>query len=252
MEVRDAEARADRVRSELQALETEPPTALDPEYERLEAALADRAHELTTLRGELERRATLVRDLVEELREAGEAKPAPAAKDPRLDEAIQRAVASEAERVELRFRLDEVRGELAMLEGRTGAVREQDQRDVAAYEGRVRGLAARLAEAEERQELTQARLTLAEDDRKSLELRNTELLRELSETRDQLALEMARVRAVEADRAAGETSDAPYGAAADADAAAEREGQLLGALVRAREEAAEARESAEVRGPGPP
>jgi chromosome segregation ATPase len=220
------------------------------EYAALESALYERGRELNELRLEVERRGTLVRDLVEELRELERAgvtplavaptAPPPAVPGPdvrgelkalhaQLDRAVARAVDAEAQKAELGFRLDEVRGELAMAERRFAQELEEMRRLEAALRGTVRGLNARLGEVIELHQLTQARLALAEDDRAAAEARNRRLVRELAEAREQLELEIAR----------GQVTDAARSEAPVDEASAAREGRLMGALARAREQAAE-------------
>lgn len=256
---RDAqEARARDLEKQIEALSQR--ESFDEEYARLESALHDGGKELTELRAEVERRGTLVRDLVEELREArdGRAKPEVAASvastlewtpeqlqralHGQLDEAVQRAVAAEAEKAELSFRLDEVRGELAMAERRTEIELEEMRRVEAALRGTVRGLNARLAEVIELHQLTQARLALIDDDRAAAEARSQRLVRELAEVREQLELELARASVTQSAETRGVSAELDAELARlrvfEARASA-REGELLGELMRAREEAAE-------------
>lgn len=254
---RDAlDARVRGLESQIEALSER--EADGEEYARLEAALQERGHELTELRVEVERRGTLVRDLVEELRESRRAAPSEPAPSPalastlefspaqlqqvlhaQLDEAVQRVVAAEAEKAELSFRLDEVRGELAMAERRFAGELEELRRVEAALRGTVRGLNARLAEVIELHQLTQARLALADDDRAAAEARSQRLARELAEVREHVELEIARARVSQAaeESAAGDGAGAEL--RAERERAAAREGELLGALARARDEAAE-------------
>ncbi|HJL16648.1 MAG TPA: hypothetical protein RMH99_13380, partial [Sandaracinaceae bacterium LLY-WYZ-13_1] len=157
-------------------------------------------------------------------------------------EAVERAVTAEADKAELAFKLDEVRGALAVAERSADQRLEELSRLEAALRGTVRGLNARLAEVTELYQLAQARLALSEDDRRGLEATNHELTRELAEAREQLELEMARARV---------TAEARPTMPAPADdeelrrlravegTAAQREGELLGALMQCREEGAE-------------
>lgn len=260
----EREAFEGRVRSlEAELAEAMRIERIDEEYAKLEEALHERGRELTELRAEVERRGTLVRDLVEELRElqgraaalpstevetpavapAGEPtlEEAQRALRAQLDAAVERAVAAEAEKAQLAFQLDEVRGELALAERRASQELEELRRADAELRGTVRGLNARVAELAELHDLTQARLALAEDDRAAAEARNRRLLRELAEAREQLELEIARARVAESAREGGVSVDADELARlrAVAQAAAEREGRLLGELVKCREELAE-------------
>jgi chromosome segregation ATPase len=238
---REAEASASRQRLEQSAHELREQIetlrrveSVDGEYAALEASLAERGHELTELRAEVERRGTLVRDLVEELRAtraAGTGSSLPPsmprergagdrALHAQLDAAVERAVAAEAERAQLSFRLDEIRGELAIAENRFKQELEGQDRLEAALRGTVRGLNARLAEVIELHQLTQARLALAEDDRNAAEARASRLARELEMARDHVELEMARQRVVDAARAedGGEGQAEPSQASGDLEA----------------------------------
>ncbi len=288
---RDAlEETAEELRAEIDALSNEPPIDEPPvdeppvdeppveEYARMETALQRCGQELSEARLEVERRGTLVRDLVEELREIrggapgiepsakpAEPEPAPRPSAPapssapaapgkvELDDAAERALRAEADKADLSFRLDEVRGELAMAERRCAQELEEMQRLEAALRGTVRGLNARLSEVIELHQQTQARLALAEDDRAAAEAQNRRLVRELAESREHLELEIARAE-VRGGAEAVEPSPVPVtdepAAAPVADeelsrlraieaSAAAREGALLGALMQAREEAAE-------------
>ncbi|HBQ12474.1 MAG TPA: hypothetical protein DEF51_15430, partial [Myxococcales bacterium] len=239
---REAETRGrvDELRAEAESLSKQlaRPVAEDSgddEYVRLETALHERGQELTQARAEIERRGVLVRDLVEEMRTlrkhgsvypgAGGSEPPPgglggfgvrttmeihpdamhAALHGQVADAVERAVAAEAERTALQFRLDEVRGELAVAENRAAQETDERGRIEAALRGTVRGLNARLAEVTEMYQLTQARLALCEEDRSSAERRAHERERQMAELREQLELEMARYRVRESadDRADG-------------------------------------------------
>lgn len=224
------------------------------EYVALEAALHERGREIVELRQEVERRGTLVRDLVEQLRELELARGAvsalaptapPPALDPdaaarvsllhaQLDHALGRAMDAEAQKSELTFRLDEVRGELAMSERRFEQDLEEMRRLEAALRGTVRGLNARLGEVIELHQLTQARLALAEDDRAAGEARSRRLVRELAEAREQVELEIARNRAAEAAWADDRPEEEPPRESSGA-----REAELLDALGQARDRAAQ-------------
>lgn len=223
------------------------------EYARLEASLRNRGRELADLRAELERRATLVRDLVEELREARDAAAAPraaarpvaggdGAEDRRLLEAQERAAEAEAEGARLRFALDELEGRLAVAEGRSAEDVADYHRTEAALRGTVRGLNARLGEVLELHQLAQARLTLAEDDRQTLEATNQALRREMAELRDQMELQLSRAQAMERD-AGGANAQLIRDIER---VAAEKEGKLIGALRNAQAEVETARRAREV------
>lgn len=224
----------------------------DAEYARLETALRECGRELTDARLELERRGTLVRDLVEELRESREAPAQPRASfrptDPAPpaapDDAVARAVSAEAEKAQLNFRLDEVRGELMVAERKAASELEELRRMEAALRGTVRGLNARLAEVTELYQQAQARLTLLEDDRRTAGSRTQELERQLSLVRERLEFEIARAHTKAQAEPDGDTVQMVSPVASTdisglANANAEREGKLMGQLIRAREEAAD-------------
>lgn len=278
---REAETRGrvDELRAEAESLSKQlaRPAAEDSgddEYVRLETALHERGQELTQARAEIERRGVLVRDLVEEMRTlrkhgsvypgAGGSEPPPgglggfgvrttmeihpdamhAALHGQVADAVERAVAAEAERTALQFRLDEVRGELAVAENRAAQETDERGRIEAALRGTVRGLNARLAEVTEMYQLTQARLALCEEDRSSAERRALERERQMAELREQLELEMARYRVRESadDRADGAgtvtAEDLLRLERVEREGAA-REGQLMGALLACQERHAE-------------
>lgn len=222
----------------------------EKEFAALEAALEARGQELIELKAEVERRGILARDLIEELREARgwvrtpESTPEPPPPDSdaergQLQAAVERAVAAETARAELSFQLDEVRGKLALLQQESSNELEALRRVEAELHGTVRGLRARLAELEEQHRLTQARLALLEDDRAAAEARNRRLTRELAEAREKIELGIVR------ERMASRSESAPVPKAAE-EAHAAREGQLLGALRRCREELADRCEAEEV------
>lgn len=257
-ELAAARAELDAQRAALEAARASAPAEDDEEYAALEASLEERGRELIELRAELARRGTLARDLIEELREARGAAPAvhalpiapvaferPTERAPELprvdtralDAAIERAMVAEAARTALEFRVDEISGQLALADRTASQEIERLKRVEAQLGGTIRGLHARVAELAEQHQLTQARLALAEDDRAAAEARNRRLVRELAEAREQVELEIARERMAAREQPAGADELARL-YALEASAAA-REGELLGALARAREEAAE-------------
>lgn len=239
-ETRSAALRTARVELErLRALPAAEPAT--DEYERLEQALAERAHVVGELGREVERRAVIIRDVVEELAEArrdlaiaGSAPAAAAAPGGGLQAAggspggngasagaqvhheldrlrnereasVERALGAEAARAEATFALDELRGRFAAVE------RERDARAraEAALEGAVRGLRARVAELGEARDGVEARLALARLDRAQTGERILELERALAEARDQFELELVRSRSLTSDpRRAGEAAGA--------------------------------------------
>ena len=195
-------------REEISAVEADAPVERaaggGEEYERLERALRDRGRELLDAQQELERRASLVRDLAEQVQEQREASAAaaPSASEshPALDEAMSRATEAEAHRAEAEFRVDELRGQLAHHEEHGDGVGTQ----MAGLEGTVRGLRARVAELDELYGQARARLELAEDDRTRESTRSADLERDLAEAREQVELEMVRARGAAAEVAESE------------------------------------------------
>jgi chromosome segregation ATPase len=200
-------------RKELSLLREPPP---DEDHARLESALAERARELIELRHEIERRGVLVRDLVEELTElrrtANEAGSSPPTSAPQgessaenwpemVARARERAVSAEAAVAETGFRLDQLRGELALCTKKRESEREDAAREIAFAQGTARGLASRLAEAEEMRRAAEGRLALADDDFAAARLRAAGLEREVEETRDQLKHALVRVHGAPSDDA---------------------------------------------------
>ncbi len=282
-EAREASARADGLRAELEeARAAAADVAPASEFIALEAAMLERARELTSLRGEVERRGTLVRDLVEELREARargaavtpsagvarEASDVEAALRRSLEQARRRAVEAEAASAELRFRLDESRGELALrtqqfevaraasMSERAALMSEREalmseraalmsEREAVTSEQAARGdldatmraWSAKVAESEEALRVTAARLALSDDALAAAVANALRLERALAEALEQVALSNAREGA--ADAAASREAPAPSAHAVDAsavEAAAEREA-LRAAAASAREQA---------------
>lgn len=202
----EARSRADGLARELEethgelaALRSAPESA-DTDYAQLETSLAERGRELIELRSEIERRGLLVRDLVEEvveLRAAGSLTPPPSggggtddAERAQLRDALaaarRRAVDAEAALAEAAFRLDQVRGELALCKRARESEGAQASGELALAQGTVRGLASRLAETEEVRRQAEARLALAQDDAVETRNRIRELEREIAEGHDQL------------------------------------------------------------------
>lgn len=224
----DAEADDDRESISVRAARDE----VDAMERRLRAA----AHEVTTLRTENERRGVLVRDLVEELRRGGiQASLAlpvmPGDTDAelgRIQEALRgaqrRAVEAEARRAELAFRVDELTADLASVGQAHEARTAKLQHDHAVAEGSVRGLMAKVGELSELKLVAESRLALVEDDVRRARDKSRDVERRLGELEEQL--ELARMQ-----RPAPRTESDPG-----------REGQLFGALLKAREELAELRD----------
>lgn len=155
---------------------------LASEVRGLEARLAAQGRELTELRIEAERRARLVRDLVEELARARTAAagvatgavPAAPVSEPVRSEPAQRRVAdAEAARAAAGFRADELQAELSVVRsqleaerGRVSALEEARRRDAAAASAATER-AAQAARAEGAAELARA---LGERERMAAEL----------------------------------------------------------------------------------
>ncbi|AKF06230.1 hypothetical protein [Sandaracinus amylolyticus] len=254
----EARARADALTQELEAAKGEIAAlakveTVDEDYARVEASLAERARELTDLRGEVERRGVLVRDLVEELVEAraqrGATGPTPpgggggrddAELRAALEAARRRAVDAEAAVVEAGYRLDQVRAELEQCRRARETEREQASRDIAFAQGTMRGLSSRLAETEELRRLAEARLALSQDDVASARLRTRELERDLENAREQVELAIVRAQgAPPSSPIAIEPGALDRLRELEAEAS-QREGRLYGALLKAREHAVEA------------
>jgi predicted nucleic acid-binding Zn-ribbon protein len=260
--LREADAewtRVEALRRELEeasrvATGSAPDAQLATDHLRLERALQEAGREVVSLQAEVDRRGILVRDLVEELREAqATAAPVPVAPaevgaplvDEALSEATERAAEAEAARAELQFRLDEVESELAIHRGRSAEAAASEEVDElrrleAALRGTVRGLNARLADVIELYQQSQARLVLAEDDVAARQARIEELQREVAETQDQLRMEIARGHTLE--REVGVSTTLP-GTGDGAQAAQERQrfearvAELVGESERLRGEA---------------
>jgi chromosome segregation ATPase len=257
----EARSEADRLRRELEAARGElaaqreeaEASPVEEDYARLETALAERGREVAELRAEVERRGVLVRDLVEELRELRERGGTVAcpggspsgggdgenerALRAALEAARRRAVEAEAALAEATFRLDEARTEVALCRRQREAERSTAQRELANLEKRARSLEARAAEADELRRRSEARLALALEEVSQAQARARTLERELEETR-------GRSRSgVEpsVSGAGGAVADLGLEARYQALVAesAEREGRLYGALMLARERAAE-------------
>ena len=204
-------------REELEKLRATP--APPPEdYGRLELSLRERGHEILELRAEIERRATLVRDLVEELRSQregqlvdetsgtvdaerrlAEAAARLAQVEAQLrslradrDAAVQRALRSDAERTEAGFRADEALGKLAEVAEQHGRAESERTGREAELSGFVRGLRARAAELEELRFQAEAQLALVRVDLDSARQGNLALERMVAELREQFELELVR------------------------------------------------------------
>jgi predicted nucleic acid-binding Zn-ribbon protein/SAM-dependent methyltransferase len=260
-------AEVDRHRSEIERLQAElieheipvvESTSEDDELGRLESSLREQGKRVRELELEVERRGSLVRDLVEELGRLEAAGPPERATPERaapieapmperaiaeavtippfgkvqeataLDYALERAVAAEAARAAAEFEVDEVRGRLLEVErsfhdgGRSEAERE----------GRERGYRARIVELEELRELAEGRLALLQFDLEQSERRERRLHRDIAEAKEQFELELARSHSIANEASARGTIDD-----LEADrAAARRLGTLSGQLVACREE----------------
>ncbi len=261
--IRELEGELARAAQIARASESPP----DEEYARLETQLRESGRELTEARAELERRAVLVRDLVEELAEQ-QGHPAPPVEPPaqeisstiawsaeelrgalqqQVAEAVERAVRAETEKAELAFRLDEVRGQLALTEQAREHDLEELRRLEAALRGTVRGLNARLAEVVELYQLAQARIAISDEDLRALSDQNRALQRDLAEARESLELEIARAATIrEVAQAAVTEPPPPSAGAEEREAAAAREAELTTALARCRGRADELEAAARI------
>ncbi len=273
-----------RLREQREAAQSERPARAVPsadadasrvEYARLEGRLSESGHQLTELQSELERRAILVRDLIEELADAraerleqgtvpaappvsdkppglmstlnGSADDLQAAMRQQVSEATERAVVAEADKASLEFLLDELRGELAVSEQARAQDIEELRRLEAALRGTVRGLNARLAEVTELHQQAQASLALSEDDAEAAAERTIALERELAESREQLELLLSRESARRSAQEQAATLPPASADGAGAEAFVARERELLEALSRCEEEARRSASEAEER-----
>ena len=204
-------------REELEKLRATP--ASPPEdYGRIEASLRERAQEIIALHAEIERRETLVRDVVEELRSLREGQlvdetSAGADAERRLAEtsartaeleaqlrtlkadreaAIQRALRAETERTEAGFRADEALGKLAEVAEQQGRADEERGRREAELSGFVRGLRARAAELEEMRGQAEGRVGLLRLDLEFAQAANLSLERAMADLREQFEFQLVR------------------------------------------------------------
>lgn len=251
--------------------------ALEASYAELEARLHGQAKELTSVRAELERRAILVRDLVEELRVARErapiaSKPAVSEGLPELDRVraqligVQRRLGdAEGERAAAVFRADELAAQLERL--RSSAAAPAPAPVVAAPSGTAHP-APTVASIAERERLERELRTLTERhaaERESLFLAAAEAegrvrglgarvaeleeMRSLAEARlaltsDDLRRARERMRALESDaeQSREQLAVARMRPPAAEETDARREGELRGALHLAREALAAAQD----------
>jgi DNA repair exonuclease SbcCD ATPase subunit len=257
-------------REELEKLRAQPLASAE-EYGRLEEMLRERAEEVLALRAEIDRRATLVRDLAEELRSQREgqaieegtpladAERRAADASARLREvaarlatleaeaarlrvereaAVARAVAAEASAESHRTEAEVMRGRIAELEARTARENDERTRREAELSGFVRGLRARAAELEEMRAQAEARLQILRLDNEAAARRILDLERALVESREQFELEFVRSRAGEwavggaAARVGGEFASVEDLRRALDEARAERDGLRLRLLDR--------------------
>ncbi len=208
-------------RDELEKLRATP--VVPPgDHARLEELLRERGRELLARDAELARRATLFRDLVEELRalregrlidetsaaadverRVGESMQRVTALEAQLlgvraerEAAVQRALRAEAERTEAVFRADETLGRLAEATERSERVDEDRARREAELSGFVRGLRARAAELEELRGQAEARFAMQRLDLDESARRLLDVERAREELRDQLELQIVRASGV--------------------------------------------------------
>jgi chromosome segregation ATPase len=231
------------------------------ELDALERSLRDRAKEILELRGEVERRGTLVRDILE-----GRQAPAPAPEIPStpppapaaalvasvvapppppvseseelatlraaLVAAQRRAVDAEADQAAASFARDEAAAHAQRL-------REERASEVAAHArdaGRARGLLARVAELEEVRALLEARAELLHADLRDANARIRDAQRETELVREQYELAVAQARAIEhartEDKQRSEAGVGPTIAEAVATALSEATARSEAALAR--------------------
>ncbi len=234
--LRGAITRLEEARREEAARPEEPearPDEVAADIDRLEQALSAQGGRVLELEREVSRRGTLVRDLVEELRElrAAGAREAASASSEELDAAVERAVAAEAARAEAQFQIDELMGRLAQAGDpeELAALRLREAR----LSGTVRGLRARLAEAEELRELAEGRLAVTELDLDDQRRQSRQLERDLGELREQYELELVRARGPAETR--GEVSEREAELRASETNLSRRVGELSGQLVACRD-----------------
>ncbi len=167
------------------------------EVAQLEALLDARSRELQEQRAESTRIRGLLRDAVERFETSAVAAAEQAVSELRRerDQAVARALESEAARADIRFRLDEVMGHLAAA-GAAEGTQSGERLDVtcARLAGTVRGLISALAETQEGREVAQARLMLAEQDLAEARAITRALEREQAEAREQVELEQMQAR----------------------------------------------------------
>jgi hypothetical protein len=167
------------------------------EVAQLEALLDTRSRELQEQRAEVARIRVLLRDAVDHFESSAAAASEQVMAEMRRerDQAVVRALESEAARADIRFRLDEVMGHLAAAGAAEGAL-PGERLDVtcARLSGTVRGLLSALAETQEGREVAQARLMLAEQDLAELRGTARELERDQAEAREQIELEQMKGR----------------------------------------------------------
>ena len=247
--------RQEELRSETRDTEPPPPpdvrappdaTAGDDvaeDYARLERALAEQGARALDLQREVDRRGTLVRDLVEELRtlRGGGLEPGaePGVSAEELEAALERAMAAEAARAEAQFQIDELMGRLAAAGAQGGTVAlpglEELSLREAQLEGTVRGLRSRLAEVGEQLELAEGRLAIAHLDVEDQRRISRELEQQIGELREQLELEIVRAHAPHP--GAGRADDRLAELRASEIHLSQRVGELSGQLVACRDQA---------------
>lgn len=183
---------------------------------RLERLLARAGRDRQVLARELDRRSGLLREALARFAELGaaglpiaaaQAAGAGAGADPSVelraelddaraarDAAVARVLDAEAARADTQFRLDEALGHLGAERGAEQGVSAHDAFAQAELQGTLRGLRARLAEAEEALSVSEARLLLTEQDLADALARGKALEREAVDAQERFELEQLRLR----------------------------------------------------------
>ena len=184
------------------------------EHERLERALREQGTRLRELQREVDRRGALVRDMAERLEQRtpaetvvldGESSRALDRLRRQKEQAVARAVETEAARVELLLRLDELSGDVAWLRS-MGARQSADSTD-AVGPAEMRALEPRIAELERARDGAAAQARAAEQGLHAATRRTSQLEQELAALR--LELVASKDALAEALAPGGTTGPAP-------------------------------------------